>query len=239
MGCLLLSADWVGVLASRKIVLACERHLAVRAMVDQGRPDFCTSSDVRTRPWEAFKDVWVQVVCLAAEAGLVPWGHVSTDGTPIPGHASRHKAMSDGAMKQEGARLREALDALVPQASQQDEGAETAWGSRRGDALPAELARREDRVARSEAAMRRVEVQAKAAAEGERQHRAAAAARQRMGQPRRGNGPKPVQETPGRQGPKHLDGARAAEPADQHQGLGGLRPCARACGWGGSDPRGP
>ena len=52
-------------------------------------------------------------------------------------------------------RLREAIEALVTQAYQQDEAEEGALGSRRGDELPAELARREDRLATIEAAMQR------------------------------------------------------------------------------------
>ncbi len=124
-------------------------------------------------------------------------GKVSTDGTNIQGNASRHKAMSYGSMTKEVERLREDIATLVTQASQQDEADEAALGSRRGDELPAELARREERLARIEAAMRRLEAQAKAEAEAERQHRAAAEAeRHRTGKTRRGKAPTPVEERP-------------------------------------------
>jgi transposase len=96
MVCLLLYAYCVGVCASRKIALACERPLAFIAIVGQERPDFRTISEFRKQPLEAFKEVFVHVVRLAGEAGLVQLGNVSTDGTPIPGNASRHKAMSYG-----------------------------------------------------------------------------------------------------------------------------------------------
>ena len=118
MVCLLLSAYCVGVFSSRKSALACERHLAFLAIVGQDRPDFRTISDVRKRHVEACKDVVVQGVRLAAEAGLVHVGNVSTDGTKIQGHASRHKAMRYGDMQQEVARRREDIAALVPQAHQ-------------------------------------------------------------------------------------------------------------------------
>jgi hypothetical protein len=105
--------------------------------------------------------------------------------------------MSYGYMKKEVERLREDIEALVTQAFQQDEADEAALGSRRGDALPAELERRETRLAAIEAAMQRLEEQAKAEAEAERQRRAEAEAeRQRQGQKRRGRPPKPVEETP-------------------------------------------
>jgi transposase len=197
MVCLLLYAYCVGVFSSRKIALACERNLAFIAIVGPERPDFRTISDFRKLHLEAFKDVFVQVVRLAAEAGLVKLGNVATDGTKIQGNASRHKAMSYGYMKKEVERLREDIEALVTQASQQDAADDAALGSRRGDELPAELARREDRLARIEAAMHRLEAQARAEAEAERQRRAdAEAERQRTGKKRRGKSPAPVEDRP-------------------------------------------
>src|SRR2546422_2444664 len=197
MVCLLLYAYCVGVFSSRKIALACERNLAFLAIVGSARPDFRTISDFRKLHLEAFKEVFVQVVRLAAAAGLVKLGNVSTDGTKIQGNASRHKAMSYGYMTKEVERLREDIESLVTQAQQQDESDDAALGSRRGDELPAELTRREDRLARIESAMRRLEAQAKAEAEAERKRRAEAEAeRIRTGKPRRGQSPKPVEESP-------------------------------------------
>jgi transposase len=197
MVCLLLYAYSVGVFSSRKIARACERHLACIAIVGEDRPDFRTLRDFRTLHLEAFCDVFVQVLGIAGESGLVKLGNVSTDGTKLQGNASRHKAMSSGYMKKEVARLREAIEALVTQAYQQDTEDDAALGRRRGDELPAELARREDRLATIEAAMQRLEARAKAEAEAERQRRAEAEAeRQRTGQKRRGRRPKAVDETP-------------------------------------------
>ena len=94
-------------------------------------------------------------------------------------------------------RLREESAALVRQAYQQDAADDAALGSRRGEALPAELARREERLTKMEAARRRLEAQAQAAAQAERQRRAEAeAARARTGQTRRGKAPQAVVETP-------------------------------------------
>jgi len=197
MVCLLLYAYCVGVFSSRKMAQACERDLAFIAIVGQERPDFRTISDVRKRHLEAFTDVFVHVLRVADEAGMVKLGNIATDGTKIQGNASRHKAMSYGSMRQEADRWRADIEALVTQAHQQDAEDDAALGSRRGDELPAELARRADRLATIEAAMRRLEARAKADADAERQRRAEAEAeRQRMGLPRRGTVPKPVDETP-------------------------------------------
>jgi len=205
MVCLLLYAYCVGVFSSRKMALACERNLAFMAIVGQERPDFRTISDFRKLHLEAFKDVFVQGVRLASEAGLVKLGNVSTDGTKIQGNASRPKARSYGYMKKEVERRREDIEVLGTQAQQQDESDDAALGSRRGDELPAELQRREDRLARIAVAMRRLEAQAKAEADAELQRRAEAEAeRKRMGKARRGKAPKPVENTPDAKAQSHF-----------------------------------
>src|SRR4029453_15596552 len=197
MVCLLLYAYCVGVFSSRKIAQACERNLAFIAIVGQERPDFRTISDFRKLPLEAFKDVFVQVLRIAGEAGMVKLGNVATDGTKLQGHASAEKAMRYVFKHKEVDRLREDIEALVTQAHQQDAEDDAAWGSRRGDELPAELARREARLATIEAALRRLEARAKAEAEAERQRRAdAEAERQHRGTQRRGKAPKPVEDLP-------------------------------------------
>jgi hypothetical protein len=155
MVCLWLYASGVGVFASRQIALACERPLACMAIGGQERPDFRTISAFRQLPLEAFKDVLGQGVRLAGAAGLVPVGHVSTDGTNRQGNAARHKAMSSGAMHKAVERWRAASETWVTAASQQDAAEDAALGSRRGDALPAALARRAQRLAPIEAARRR------------------------------------------------------------------------------------
>jgi transposase len=197
MVCLLLYAYCVGVFSSRKIAQACERNLAFIAIVGLERPDFRTISDFRKLHLDAFREVFVQVLRIAGEAGMVKLGNIATDGTKLQGNASRHKAMSYGYMRQEADRLREDIEALVTRASQQDAEDDAALGSRRGDELPAELARREARLATIEAAMQRLEARAKADAEAERTRRAEAEAeRQRTGKTRRGKAPKEVDETP-------------------------------------------
>lgn len=197
MVCLLLYAYSVGVFSSRKIALACERNLVFLAIVGQDRPDFRTISDFRKIHLDAFADVFVEVLRLAAAAGMIKLGNVAIDGTKIQGNASRHKAMSYGYMKKEEQRLRVEIDALMKQAQSQDATEDAVLGSRRGDELPEELRRREDRLAVIGAAKQRLEEQARAEAEAERQRRAEAEAeRQRTGQKRRGKEPGPIQEIP-------------------------------------------
>lgn len=197
MVCLLLYSYCLGVRSSRKIALACERNLAFMAIVGVDRPDFRTISDFRKLHLEAFIDTFTDVLRLAQAAGLLQLGVLATDGTKMAGNASRHKAMSYGYLVKEGARLRAEIAALVQETQDLDASEDAVLGSRRGDELPAELARREQRLATIVAAKQRLEAAAQAAAEAERQRRAEAEAeRQRTGQKRRGQEPGPIDETP-------------------------------------------
>jgi hypothetical protein len=105
--------------------------------------------------------------------------------------------MSYGYMTQEVVRLRAEIDALLKQAETADAQDEAVLGARRGDELPDELRRRQDRLATIEAAMKRPEAEAKATADAERRRRAEEdAERQRAGRKRRGREPGPIVETP-------------------------------------------
>jgi len=158
MVCLLMYSYAMGVRSSRKIAQQCERDVAWRVLVGQDAPDFRTISLFRKTHLEAFANLFVQVVQIAREAGLVKLGHVSLDGTKVKANASRHKAMSYGRMKQEEVRLRQEIRDLLAQAEAADAQEDAVHGKeRRGDELPAELARREDRLKRIEAARKALE----------------------------------------------------------------------------------
>jgi transposase len=195
--CLLLYSYSVGVFSSRKIALAAERNLAFLAIVGDDRPDFRTISDFRKLHLDAFRDLFIEVVHLAAEMGMLGLGNISFDGSKFLGNASRHKAMSYGYMTKEKERLKAEIAALLLQAQQTDGSEDATLGCRRGDELPAELQRREERLATINAARQRLEQQARVEAEEERQRRAEAEAeRQRSGKKRHGKEPKPVSEVP-------------------------------------------
>ena len=194
---LLVYAYSVGVCSSRKIAAACERNLAFRAIVGNAPPDFRTISDFRKIHLKAMKPLFLEVLRLAGEMGLVKLGNLSTDGTKIGANASRHKAMSYGYMKKDIARLEAEIDQLLKQAEQTDAEQDAALGSRRGDELPAELKRREDRLAKIRTAKARLEAAARVKADEEQQRRDdEQAQREAEGRKRRGKEPAPVDATP-------------------------------------------
>ena len=187
----------VGVCSSRKIAMACERNLAFRAIVGDDPPDFRTISDFRKIHKAAYRPLFVEVLRLAGEMGMVKLGNLSTDGTKIGANASRHKAMSYGYMNKELERLEKEVEQLLKQAEQVDAEQDAALGSRRGDELPAELKRREDRLVKIREAKARLEAEARAEAEEEQRRRdAAQAEREASGRKRRGKEPAPINFTP-------------------------------------------
>ena len=194
---LLVYAYCVGVCSSRKIAAACERNLAFRAIVGNAPPDFRTISDFRKIHLSAFRPLFLEVLRLAGAMGMVKLGNLSTDGTKIGANASRHKAMSYGYMKKDIERLEAEIDQLLKQAEQIDAEQDAALGSRRGDELPAELKRREDRVLKIREAKARLEAEARVKAEEEQRRRnQEQAQREAEGRKRRGKEPAPVDSTP-------------------------------------------
>jgi transposase len=168
MSSLLLYSYCNGVFSSRRIQVRCERDVAYRVIVGQDVPDFRTISDFRKIHLKALSGLFLQVLTLCREAGLVKLGHVSLDGTKIKANASRHKAMSYDRMKQDEERLQSEIDALLAQAERVDSEEDGKLGNRRGDELPAELARRQSRLKKIQQAKAALEERAKAKVEQEK-----------------------------------------------------------------------
>jgi hypothetical protein len=121
-------------------------------------PAHRTIAEFRQQHLAAFEALFVQVVAIAREAGVVQVGALAVDGSKVKASASEHKAMSYGRMRDEERRLREQIAALTTQAEATDAAEDAAYGSDvRGDELPAELQRREQRLAAIAAAQARLE----------------------------------------------------------------------------------
>jgi transposase len=194
---LLVYAYSVGVRSSRRIAAACERNLAFRAIVGNDPPDFRTISDFRKIHLAALRPLFLGVLRLAGQMGMVKLGNLSTDGTKMGANASRHKAMSYGYMNKESGRLEAEIEQLLKEAEQLDAEQDAALGSRRGDELPEELKRREERLAKIREAKARLEVEARAEAEEEQRRRdEEQAKREAEGRQRRGKEPAPIDPTP-------------------------------------------
>ena len=178
---LLLYSYCVGVYSSRRIQKRCERDAAYRVIVGDDVPDFRTISDFRKLHLPELQGLFVEVLKLCAAAGLVKVGLVSLDGAKVKANASRHKAMSYEYMQKEEQRLHKEIAELLGKAKSADEAEDALHGSdKRGDELPAELARRETRLARIREAKQSLETQALEAARAEEARRDAKDERRRQ-----------------------------------------------------------
>jgi transposase len=158
----------VGVFSSRKLQKRLQEDVAFRILAAGNEPDFRTISDFRKLHLEALEGLFRQVLRMALELGALKLGRVAIDGSKLKANASKHKAMSYRRMREEEKRLREQVRRLFEQAEAVDAAEDAEYGpNRRGDELPAELARREERLRRIREAKRALEERARAEAQAE------------------------------------------------------------------------
>jgi transposase len=166
---LLLYAYRVGVPSSRKIEERTHTDIAFRVLAAGHHPDHDTIAAFRRRHLTALAALFVQVLKLCREAGLVKLGTVALDGTKVRADASKHKAMSYGRMAEAEARLQAEVEELLRRAAAADTEEDARHGKGRGDGLPEELRRREDRLRVIRSAKQALEAEAKAHADAIRQ----------------------------------------------------------------------
>ncbi len=169
---LLLYGYSTGVTSSREMERRCQVDVAFRWLSANSTPDYRSLARFRRRHLAAVDDLFVQVLALCARAGLVRLGRVALDGTKLRASASRHKAMSydrlGSRIGQRDAEVAVILAEAEAEAEATDRAEDEALGAdRRGDEVPAELARRETRLAKMRAAKEAIESDARGKA-GER-----------------------------------------------------------------------
>ena len=142
-----------GVFSSRKIERRLHDDLAFRMLGAGNFPKHRTIRDFRALHLKELGDLFVQVVKLAGELGLVKLGTVAIDGTKIKANASRHKAMSHERMQQAEAELKAQIDELLERAKTAD----AAEPEEPKVDIPAEIERRETRLQAITEARERIE----------------------------------------------------------------------------------
>ncbi len=174
-----------GVFSSRKLERATYDSVAFRFIAANAHPDHDTIAAFRRRFLQQIGTLFVQVLGVAREMGVLKMGTVALDGTKIHANASRHSALSyEHAGKIEAQLQAEVADqADVPD----------------GMSVPEELARREKRlvaIARATIEARATERHARERAEHEAQLAARAAKAAATGKKPRGRPPAPPVEGP-------------------------------------------
>jgi len=167
MTALVLYAYCQGLYSSRRIAKACQERVDFMAVTGMQTPDFRTISDFRTRHLAALVELFVQVLRLCQEAGLVKLGHVALDGTKLKANASKHKAMSYGRMKKAEAELQAIVGGWLRQAQAADLRDDQEHGvEKSGEELPDWVRDKQRRLQKIQEARARLEAEAQASEKG-------------------------------------------------------------------------
>ena len=172
-----------GVFSSRRLERATYDSVAVRFVAANEHPDHDTIATFRRRFLKEIEGLFVQVLLLAREMGMLKLGTVGLDGTKVHANASRHSALSYEHATKIEAQLKAEVAELLVRAEAADQ-AEVVDGM----SVPEELARREDRLAKLAEARTKLEARAKERFEQEMaEHGAKLSAREKAA----ANGKKP------------------------------------------------
>jgi transposase len=147
---LLLYAYAIGERSSRQIERRCREDVAFRVITANAVPDHATIARFRERHEQALADLFVEVLRLCAEAGLVRVGAVAVDGTKVAASASMRANRSYTALGEE-------VEQILSEVAEADAREDALLGEARGDELPVGLRTRADRLARLRAARARLE----------------------------------------------------------------------------------
>ena len=132
----------IGVFSSRNLERATYDSVAFRFIAANEHPDHDTIATFRRRFLEQIEALFVQVLGVAREMGVLKLGTVALDGTKIHANASRHSALSHEHASRIEAQLKAEVADLLGKAEAADQ-AEVPDGMQ----VPEELARREKRLA--------------------------------------------------------------------------------------------
>ncbi|MEK7814295.1 MAG: transposase, partial [Chloroflexota bacterium] len=190
MVAVLLYAYCQGLRSSRRIARALERDVSFRVVAANQQPDFRTICRFRAEHQEALERLFVQVLRLCREAGLVKLGAVALDGTKVAANGALAANRTYDTIEEEVRRI-------LAEAKVVDEEEDVCYGpERRGDELPEGLGRRTDRLKRLEEAKARLEWEALEAARASQEKLVQRQAEEAVaGKKKRGRKPKAVEPT--------------------------------------------
>lgn len=169
---LLLFAYCEGVKSSRQIERRCVRDIAYRVLTGNQQPDHATIARFRDRHQAALRDVFVQVLRLCAEAGLVRVGLVAVDGTKLDAYASSRHNYDLTRLDKAIEKVSEQVGQLLADAAAQDVHEDRAEADRPDPLVPRELQSRQQRLAKLKAAKERLETEADARQAAQQQRQA-------------------------------------------------------------------
>lgn len=147
MVALLLYSYSVGLRSSRQVERACRGDVAFKVITAMQVPDHSTIAEFRRRHEAAIGELFVSVLGLCGEAGLVQVGEIAVDGTRMRASASRDRNRGYESIVIE----------ILREAERVDREEDERHGEARGDELPPQLQTREARRAALKAAREKLE----------------------------------------------------------------------------------
>lgn len=159
------------VFSSRAIERATYDSVAFRFIAANEHPDHDTIAAFRKRFLPQIEGLFVEVLKLARQMGMLKLGTVALDGTKIHANASRHSALSYGHARKLEKQLKREVQQLLRLAEQAD-----AADIPDGMSIPEELERREARLAAIAAAKQKIEARVREQQQAEYQQKLAARA---------------------------------------------------------------
>jgi len=144
-----------GVFSSRKLERATYDSVAFRFIAANDHPDHDTIATFRRRFLKEIEALFVKVLLLAREMGVLKMGTLALDGTKIHANASRHRALSYEYAGKIEAQLKEEVAELLAKAEAADQ-----TDVPDGMSIPEELARRQDRLEKLAVAKAKIEARA-------------------------------------------------------------------------------
>ena len=153
---LLIYGYVTGIPSSRKIERASYDSVAFRYIAANTHPDHDTLAHFRRRFGTQFEQLFVQVLMLAREMGMLKLGKVSVDGSKIKANASKHRALSWGHLQKIEKQLQQEVQQLMALAESEDRK-----NVPDGMEVPKEIALRQERLVVLDEAKRKLEARAK------------------------------------------------------------------------------
>ena len=132
----LLYAYCVGVPSSRKIAQAVIDDVGFRWLAVNSRPDFRTIATFRRKHLKALRPIFLQVLLLCKQAGMVKVGVVALDGTKVAANASLARNRTWKKLTEQEQALMTEVETLLGRAESTDREEDKRHGDDIGDGLP-------------------------------------------------------------------------------------------------------
>lgn len=144
---LLLYGYSIGIRSSRRIQRETQEDIVFMWLAGLQEPDFRTISDFRKDRIKDINQVFIQVLGICRELGMVNWGKISIDGTKIEANSGKNKITYRKKLEKSKARYEETVEAILEEAEKVDAEEDRLYGNKDGYSLDRQFSQEEIRQA--------------------------------------------------------------------------------------------